>query len=216
VSGVRVSAAVRIKICGITTIEDAEVCLGVGVDTIGLNLVPASPRFIDVGTASTIARAVGSAAEIVLVVADQSVESLRELMRQTGAACLQLHGEESPDTVAALLPRAYKAIRVAGEGDVAVADSFPGERILVDAKVAGRLGGTGQTVDFDLVASLARRRRLLLAGGLTPDNVARAIERVRPFGVDVASGVEAPGTPRRKDPARVAGFVRAVRQCVAC
>ena len=95
--------------------------------------------------------------------------------------------------------------------DVDRARAYPGEQLLVDARVEGRLGGTGHTVDWDLVAPLARERKLTLAGGLTPENVAAAIERVGPWCVDVASGVEVAGEARRKDLGKVQAFVQAVR-----
>jgi phosphoribosylanthranilate isomerase len=111
--------------------------------------------------------------------------------------------------VEALLPHAYAAVRVAGPEDVARAEHAPGEYVLVDAKVHGALGGTGHTFDWDLVVALAQKRRLVLAGGLRPTNVTDAVLRVRPYCVDVASGVEsAPGV---KDLCLVEAFVDAVR-----
>lgn len=205
------SATTCIKVCGVTCVRDAEACVQAGVTCIGLNLIAASPRYIEPAAALALARAVGRAIEIVIVLANSSIVEIQALLEETGASLAQLHGDEPPETLLALLPRAYKAIRVASADDIALADTYPGDRLLVDAKVAGRLGGTGQVVDFDLVAPLARRRRVILAGGLSPDNAARAVERVRPFGVDVASGVEVPGQPRRKDWARIAAFVQAVR-----
>jgi phosphoribosylanthranilate isomerase len=154
--------------------------------------------------------AVEGRAEVVAVVADRSPGELSELRERTGIAWLQLHGNESPAIVRALLPHAYKAARIATAGDVADARAFPGERLLVDAKVPGELGGTGHRFDWKLVVELAVERRVVLAGGLTPENVAEAVRTVRPFGVDVASGVE--GTdPRKKDPERIARFIQAAR-----
>jgi phosphoribosylanthranilate isomerase len=138
-----------------------------------------------------------------------TVPAMRALRDATALGCLQLHGDETPEDVEALLPPAFKAVRVATAGDVAKARAMPGEYVLVDAKVDGELGGTGHAFDWSLVVDLARHRRLVLAGGLTPDNVARAIEKVRPWCVDVASGVEvAAGV---KDAMRVAAFVAAAR-----
>ena len=109
----------------------------------------------------------------------------------------------------ALLPHAYKAIRIANADDVATARHYRGDYILVDAKVDGALGGTGVAFDWNLVRDLARERHLTLAGGLTPENVGRAIRLVNPYCVDVASGVEQPGNPRRKSAARVTEFIEA-------
>jgi phosphoribosylanthranilate isomerase len=102
---------------------------------------------------------------------------------------------------------AFKALRIGDSSDVAVAARCPGDPLLVDARVPGELGGTGQSFDWQLVEELSQARRLIVAGGLTPDNVAAAVAQVRPFAVDVASGVEVPGDPRRKDPERVRRFI---------
>lgn len=182
-----------------------------GVDVIGINLVAESPRATSVGEARRIADHVGKRARVVLVVANRSAGELRGLREATDVDWLQLHGDEPAELVQSLLPFAYKAVRVGSVEDVELARRQPGELLLVDAKVAGLLGGTGKMPPLELVEPLARERKLILAGGLNPDNVADAIATVRPFGVDVASGVEHPGEPRRKDWARVAAFVRAVR-----
>jgi phosphoribosylanthranilate isomerase len=198
------------KVCGITCVEDADVAIAAGASAIGLNLIPSSPRLVSVDEAQRIAGHVGDRALTVLIVADQTPEKMRELLRATGARCLQLHGTESADTLMAVLPHAYKAVRVASQEDVDRAMRFGGEHLLTDAKVEGKLGGTGQTFDWSLVEPLARVRKLTLAGGLNRENVGRAIAQVRPFCVDVASGVEVDGDPRRKDPAKVAAFGREV------
>jgi phosphoribosylanthranilate isomerase len=202
--------SVHLKICGITCIEDAELALENGASAIGLNFVPASPRVIDDETARRIVERVGARTLTVLVVADRSADELRELLRKTGARCLQLSGDESPELVTELLPHAYKGVRIGSAVDVAGAMRYPGDHLLVDAKVDGKLGGTGKTVDWALVEPLARARKLTLAGGLRPNNVADAIRAVRPFCVDVASGVEREGDPRRKDAEKLRAFRRAV------
>jgi phosphoribosylanthranilate isomerase len=201
----------HVKICGVTTVEDAVACVDLGADAIGLNFVPASPRRVDVATARAISDAVGDRALVVGVVADLGQGQLERLRREANLGCLQLHGDEPPDALRPFLPHVYKAIRVGSVADVEAADRYPGEHILVDAKVTGALGGTGIRVDPTLVVSLARRRKLTLAGGLRPDNVADAIAVVHPFAVDVASGVERTDDPRRKDLDAVAAFVAAVR-----
>ena len=199
----------RIKICGVTSAKDGLACAAAGADAVGVNFVPSSARRVDFDTARAVVRAVGDRALVVGVIADQTLDSLRSLRDATGVGCLQLHGDEPPEDVTALLPHAYKAVRVADANDVARAEAMPGEYVMVDAKVAHALGGTGHTFDWSLVEGLAARRRLVLAGGLTPENVGEAIRRVRPWCVDVASGVEsAPGV---KDLARVRAFIEAVR-----
>jgi len=197
----------RIKICGITRVEDAEACAALGVDMIGLNFVPTSPRRVDAPRARAIADAVKGKMEIVGVVADMEEEAMRALAEGVGLDWLQLHGSEPPELVQRVA-RAFKAVRVGAAEDVAEAERYEG-LLLVDAKVPGALGGTGRTVDFALVAPLARSRRLLLAGGLGPANVAAAVRAVGPWGVDAASGVER--SPGVKDLAAVGAFVRAAR-----
>jgi phosphoribosylanthranilate isomerase len=200
----------RIKICGLTSVDQASACADLGVEAIGVNFVSSSTRCVDLVTGRAIARHVNSRVLVVAVVADMTIDGMRALRDEVGAGCLQLHGDESADDIRALLPHAYKAVRVAGPDDVARAESMPGDYVLVDAKVHGSLGGTGHALDWSLVAGLARRRRLVLAGGLTVDNVGRAIEQVKPWCVDVASGVES--SPGVKDLTKVRQFVDAVRR----
>lgn len=202
----------HVKVCGVRSADDAISCVELGVSAIGLNVVAASPRRVDVAKAAEIAGAVRRAnARVVVVgvVADLDVEAMRALIRDARLDCLQLHGDEPPDVLAALLPHAYKAVRIASAADVARARTYPGDHLLVDASVEGALGGTGRMLDWSLVVDLARERKLTLAGGLTPDNVARAVREVRPYCVDVASGVER--SPGVKDAALVRAFVEAAR-----
>lgn len=201
---------VWIKICGVTSVEDARMVIAAGADAVGVNLIPSSKRVVDLATAREVREAVGSSAEVVAVVADFGVSRLLELRERTGIQWLQLHGAEPKAELAAVLPHAYKAVRVGSAADVTDGRSFPGARLLTDAKVDGALGGTGHSFDWSLVSELARQRPLVLAGGLGPDNVARAVESVSPFGVDTASGVEG-ADPRHKDPEKTRAFVRAAR-----
>jgi len=198
----------RIKVCGITTPEDADGCIALGVDWLGLNFVPGSPRRIDLATAIAIGAAVHGRAELVGVFADESEAALEQVRVAVGLDRLQLHGDEPPELVRRLGPRAFKAVRIGDADDVAAAERYEG-LLLVDAKVAGALGGTGRVVDFSLVAPLALARSIVLAGGLNPGNVAAAVRAVAPWGLDVASGVErAPGA---KDLEAVRAFVAHAR-----
>lgn len=196
----------RVKVCGITRIEDAIDAVEAGAQFIGLNFVPSSPRCVAVEVARELVGVVAGRAEVVGVVANLDVPQLEALRRDARLDSLQLHGDEPPEIFHALSSGDYKAVRVSDEGDVQRARCYPGSRILVDAKVAGVLGGSGHVFDWSLVEDLARERQLLLAGGLTPDNVVEAIRSVRPWAVDVASGVEsAPGIKSRD---KVLAFVR--------
>lgn len=202
-----------IKICGITNLEDAELAIQAGADAIGLNCISSSPRAVTGNVARQIAESCKGRVEVIGVIADLRTEEALALRDNFGFSALQLHGRESPRDLAMLLPRAYKAVRIGDLTDVSTAESFGGDRLLVDAKVEGTLGGTGERVDISLVVELARKRRVILAGGLTPDNVAEAVRRLRPHGVDVASGVES-ADPRKKDFEKLGAFVRAAKQSV--
>lgn len=203
---------VHVKICGVTSIDDALMCADLGASAIGLNFVPSSSRFVEHTRAKEIVarlKARPTKPLIVGVVADLEIAQMLRLKEDVGLECLQLHGNEPPSTLAPLLPHAYKAVRVASRADVDVAATYGGDHVLVDAKVGQALGGTGETFDWSLVTALARSRRLTLAGGLTPDNVAAAIRIVEPFCVDVASGVES--APGKKDRSRVEAFIQQTR-----
>jgi phosphoribosylanthranilate isomerase len=199
----------HVKVCGVTAVEDAIACAELGVGAIGLNFVPSSPRCIGLERARSITERLAAFPKVLVVgvVANMPTDEMRALRNIVG--CLQLHGDEPPDTLTPFLPHAYKAVRIASAADVQVARTYPGDHILVDAKVEGLLGGSGATFDWQLVRALASERKLTLAGGLTPENVAAAIASVKPFCVDVASGVEsAPGV---KDLAKVAAFIANAR-----
>ena len=200
---------VEVKICGLTTVNDAVRCTEAGADALGLNFWPGSPRHVDVPTARTIVEACGDQATMVGVFVDFTLDQIREILEETGIQWAQLHGDETPGLVAELLPHAYKAIGVKDGSAIELAREFPGEHLLLDASVPGMPGGTGRTFDWAIAASVAKERKLTLAGGLTPDNVADAVRAVRPFRVDVASGVES--APGRKAPDLVKRFIEAAK-----
>lgn len=200
---------VEVKICGLTTVDDAVRCIEAGADAIGLNFWTGSPRCVDAATARAIVEAGGDRATMVGVFVDFTADQVREILRETGIQWAQLHGRETPELVAQLLPQAYKALGVKDGSAIELARSYPGEHLLLDASVPGIPGGTGQTFDWEIAAAVAQERMLTLAGGLTPDNVAEAVRVVRPFRVDVASGVES--APGRKDPELVQRFIHAAK-----
>jgi phosphoribosylanthranilate isomerase len=204
-----------VKVCGITHLDDALAAVAAGADMLGFNCIPASKRYLDGMTIRAIIselrqRALGKVL-CVAVVADLPLSSARSLLAELGVDRLQLHGDEPASDVVALAPLAFKALRIASAEDASRALDFPGHPLLVDAKVDGQLGGTGQRIDWPLVEPLARARPLILAGGLTPENVARAVATVQPWAVDVASGVERDADPRSKDPDKLQRFVAAAR-----
>jgi phosphoribosylanthranilate isomerase len=200
----------RVKICGVTSVDDALASVEAGADAIGVNFARRSPRRVEVELARAILEALPRHVVSVGVFVDSSEAEIRDVIARTGLRCVQLHGDEPAELVAAFLPHAYKALRVRGAGVLEEAARYPGEHLLLDAYVPGVEGGTGATFDWAIAAKLARVRQVTLAGGLTPDNVAEAVREVRPFCVDVASGVEL--SPGRKDRAKVRAFIAAAKQ----
>jgi phosphoribosylanthranilate isomerase len=181
---------VKVKICGVARAQDARAAAAAGADYIGLNFWPQSPRAIDVSRARQIAEAAGGT-PLVGIFVDAPREDVERTAEQVGLSVLQFHGDESPAYCQGWSRPVIKAIRVpAGASAVALAAPFGAvEYLLLDAWVPGRPGGTGTRVPAEALVGMAADR-LFLAGGLTPENVAEAVRRVRPFAVDVASGVE--------------------------
>jgi phosphoribosylanthranilate isomerase len=210
----------KVKICGITNLEDALAATQAGADYLGFIFHPKSPRYVTVEQAQAIVGGVrrqyrDKAPKSVGVFVNASPEQVRYTLYTVGLHCAQLHGDEGAEALAAQRGRAYKALRPASlaealDAAVQFAGLGParGPSLLLDAYHPTEYGGTGKRADWTVAAAVARRApRLLLAGGLTPDNVFAAVEAVRPWGVDVSSGVEA--SPGRKDHGKLAAFVRA-------
>ena len=200
----------KIKICGIRTLDDALAAIDLGADLIGFNFYLKSPRYVEVGVCRGITSRVRTIGRVtcVGVFVNASVAEILATMETCGLSLAQLHGDETVEFMDALEENAFKAFR----GIPADIDGFArsdAPALLVDASVKGLYGGSGVTADWDGAAELAKKYPLLLAGGLTPKNVAEAIHRVKPWGVDVASGVES--APGKKDPSRMKAFVQAVR-----
>lgn len=215
----------QIKICGITNRGDAELAVKAGADAIGLNFYPDSPRNVPIATAAEIAAELPATVARVGVFVNSSVEQIRAAVEKVGLSHIQLHGDESVDLVASLnSPNVIKAFRCR-DGDVDHVVGFvhecesrqcPLAAVLIDAFVHGAYGGTGQAADWDIFRRLRKliaATPIILAGGLRPDNVARAIEVARPRAVDTASGVES--RPGDKDPELTTAFVAAAKQALA-
>jgi len=207
----------RIKICGVTLPDDAARAAAAGADFVGLNFWPKSKRFVARERAALLAAAVrgAGAAQVVGVFVDADTDDVAAVMREVDLDLIQLHGGETPEEVMAVARASnrplWKVIAAGAPSDLDRMESWPVEAILLDTPTPGR-GGSGQTFDWALAREAKRRypaRKLVLAGGLTPDNVGDAIASLAPWAVDVASGVEA--APGIKDPAKLAAFVAAVR-----
>jgi phosphoribosylanthranilate isomerase len=199
----------KIKICGIKTVADALAAMDAGADMIGFNFYPKSPRYIGVGQCRDIMSVMRKYGHItyVGVFVNASVAAVRATMETCALTLAQLHGEETSEMLNSLYGKAFKAFRGIPESlNGFVREDAPA--FLVDASIKGAYGGTGVKADWSAAAELAKYYPLLLAGGLTPENVTEAVWRVKPWGVDVASGVEsAPGV---KDAKKMKEFVRAI------
>ena len=211
----------RVKICGVTTPDDVAACADAGADAVGINFHPGSPRHVDPRRALPIVKSIPPLMSAIGVFVNQPMRQVAALAYQLGLRGVQVHGDERE--IADPSPfRLIAPFRVRDRNDLAEIETYlkrcadagfqPGA-ILVDAFVEGQHGGTGQTAPWELLAEFRPSVPLILAGGLTPENVAEAIRRVRPAGVDVASGVEI--SPGRKDPTRVRVFVERVREASA-
>jgi phosphoribosylanthranilate isomerase len=202
---------VEVKICGIRSVQDALSSVAAGADAIGINLWPGSKRYVARDEAKKIVEAVGSSALVIAVFVDATREEIHAMRQHLRIQWVQLHGQESPEFVDEFLPQAYKAFAVHSDCTQADVERYPGEHVMLDtaSAVGTAPGGTGRTFDWSFAVPIAKKRKLTLAGGLNPDNVAQAVAQVRPFRVDVASGVEkAPGV---KDIDRVRDFVKAAK-----
>jgi phosphoribosylanthranilate isomerase len=203
--------ALWLKICGITSVEDALDAVEAGADAIGVNFVPTSKRFVDVPVGRAVRDAVGERALVVGVVADRSSAELEELRRQTGIAWLQLHGNETPD-YCSLIQRVkvIKAFRVDSSFRVESLRSYGSTMFLLDSGSGGQFGGTGKVFDWNQAYGANAFGWIVLAGGLTSVNVGEAVSRLHPFGVDVSSGVES--SPGKKDYEKMRRFIETVRK----
>jgi len=201
-----------VKICGVTEVRDAEMIADLGADAIGLNFIERSKRRVTVERAREIVERIRGRIECIGVVADLDEMAIRRLLDEVGLDRVQLHGHEAEELVERLGGRAYKALGIMSKKDVDTARSFPGDPVLVDASVEGWAGGTGRVFDWKLLGELVSARRIVLAGGLHPDNVAAAVRAVAPYGLDVASGVEERQRPGLKEPRLVESFLRRARE----
>jgi phosphoribosylanthranilate isomerase len=209
----------QVKICGITRLDDAELAVELGAWAIGMIFYESSPRRCSLAEAQLITSALRRKAELCGVFVNAPMEEVVETSEQLGLTLLQLHGDEGPsfcgEAARRTGARIVKALQVAGPGDVRDAARYHTDFHLLDARstVPGReglRGGTGETFDWKLLAERRSKTPLILSGGLGPGNVAEAIERVRPFAVDTASGTES--APGRKDPAKMRDLFAAVER----
>ncbi|MDP7067513.1 MAG: phosphoribosylanthranilate isomerase [Acidimicrobiales bacterium] len=197
-----------VKICGVTTEEDALLAVGMGADALGFNFVPGSSRQIRPAVARDIVRRLPGGILTVGIFRDELRETVIEVVHTAGLQAAQLHGRESTEDsmwIAERIPYVIKAF-AAGESAIDRLDDYGVNAVLVDAPEPG----SGEVFDWSMLDGRERGRPLILAGGLNPENVAQAVHTVKPWGVDVASGVEA--SPGVKDPVKVRAFILAARE----
>jgi phosphoribosylanthranilate isomerase len=201
----------RVKVCGITRLEDAELATELGAWALGFILWERSPRAVDPGVAAGIARVMRRRTELVGVFVNASLEEIARSADTLGLTHVQLHGDEGPAFANEAARRTgckiIKAARIASGADLQALERYRTDFHLLDTRVEGKQGGSGERWDWDLTAHRRSKVPAILSGGLDAENVAEGIAAVRPYAVDVASGVEA--SPGVKDPAKVEAFLAA-------
>lgn len=201
---------VRVKICGITNARDAEAAIEAGADALGLNLCPVSKRFLNLDRESDWILQLPERIARVAVVADPVIEEATRWFESSLFDCLQLHGHESLAFCESFSGfTLIKAVRLDSLEALNQVRDYPVFSFLLDSHHEGLLGGTGVPFDWDLLKNVAVAKPIIIAGGLTPDNVTRLLKIVRPHAVDVSSGVES--APRRKDFSKMRDFIAAVK-----
>ena len=202
--------SVRVKICGITSADDARAAVGAGADALGFMFYEPSPRCVTPEQAAAIIAKLPTHVAKVGVFVDADEAAVRTTAAMAGLDTLQFHGSEPPEFCARFELRTIKAFRVKDSGSLGQLPDYETDAWLLDSYVQGVPGGTGERFNWDLAVEAKRLGRpILLAGGLTPENVGEADGQVTPYGLDVSSGVEA--APGRKDAAKVAAFIASAR-----
>jgi len=196
---------VEVKICGITNLEDALTAIAAGADALGFVFHPNSPRHVFPEQAAAIIRHLPPFVQTVGLFVNEPLEMVNATADQCGLDLVQLHGEEKPGYCDAVKRRVIKTLRVKDITSLEPMRDYRVAAFLLDAWSPSAHGGTGQTFNWEIAACVAQSNRIILAGGLTPGNVAEAVRQVRPYGVDVSSGVES--EPGKKDSHRVADFI---------
>ena len=206
-------AMVRVKICGITNTGDAQAAVEAGANLLGFNFFERSPRHITPQEAAKIRKLVPKSVKAVGIFVNQLPAEVITLRQSLRLDAVQLHGDEPPQAVAEIAPAApvIKAFRIEPEFPIDTLEQYPEAfAFLFDAAHTGQYGGTGRTTDWDVARRAASNHRIILAGGLKVENVAAAVRIVRPYAVDVASGIES--KPGKKDHGRMREFIQEVRR----
>jgi phosphoribosylanthranilate isomerase len=202
--------SVKVKICGITNTQDAQAAVAAGADLLGFVFYEGSSRHVTVAQAAAIARTVPPFVVCVGLFVNAPAELVGEAMTACGLQLLQFHGDETPEYCRQFGAMSMKAFRVKDAETIRTLPEYPTDAWLLDAFVPGQRGGTGHSFNWELaIEAVKLGKPVFLAGGLTPENVAEAVRKVQPYGVDVSSGVES--APGKKDHAKVRGFIQAAK-----
>ncbi|TAN62070.1 phosphoribosylanthranilate isomerase [bacterium] len=201
----------KVKVCGITNLEDALYAVEAGADALGFVFWKKSPRLIDAVVAEDIIRRLPPFITIVGVFVNEDIDEVNKIAKNAGLNIVQLHGDESPEYCRGVNAKVIKAIRVRGIDDINGLKDYNEKTcaFLLDAYVRGLPGGTGKTCNWSLAAEAKKYNRIILSGGLTPDNVKDAVNQVKPYAVDVSSGVEK--SPGKKDHDKTLKFIAAAK-----
>jgi len=205
--------SVRVKICGLTNLEDARVAMDAGAHALGFIFFPGSPRYVTSAAAARIISQLPPLVSKVGVFVNEPFESILQIAKTTGIDTIQLHGDETPALCEALAREGFKVIkafRIKDQSSLHSLQQYSAAAFLLDSYVPGQLGGTGARFNWDLAVQVAASGTpIILAGGLVPENIRDAVAKVAPYGVDVSSGVES--APGKKDHARVRAFIEGAR-----
>ncbi len=201
---------VKVKICGITNLDDAMAAAEAGADALGFVFYPESPRYIEPGKAREIIAKLPVFISTVGVFVDESEDMIRRIVRESGVQILQFHGEESPLLCTRFREKVIKAIVIKDSESINSMMMYNVDAFLLDTHDKDKKGGTGKTFNWEFTGKAKEHGKVILSGGLKPSNVREAIEMVHPYGVDISSGVEI--TPGKKDHDKVAEFIKEVRK----
>jgi phosphoribosylanthranilate isomerase len=201
----------RVKICGITNLADAQAAVEAGADALGFNFFEKSPRFVSLKTAAEISKQLPPFIIRVGVFVNAPEDFVLKAIDECGLTMLQFHGDEPPEFCTQFGLMSMKAFRIRDEKSLEELPKYQTDAYLLDAFSSTMLGGTGEKFNWELAVEAQKfGKPIFLAGGLTPENVAEAVRKVRPFGVDVSSGVEI--SPGKKEPEKVRAFIRSVQK----
>jgi phosphoribosylanthranilate isomerase len=200
----------KVKICGITNLADAQAAVEVGADALGFVFYESSPRFVSIGAAADIMRQLPARVVKAGVFVNADPETVWKTIAECGLALLQFHGDETPDYCLQFGLMTMKAFRIRDAESLRALQGYQTDAWLLDAYTPDKPGGTGEKLNWNLAIEAKKLGRpIFLAGGLTPENVGEAVRRVRPYGVDVSSGVES--RPGRKDDRKIRAFITSAR-----